>query len=418
MRSTQVRIFSRPIPSILSRPIAAATVALFAALPASGQPTAPSLEPIVLGEDGDTFRYAESGLRFRPWGFNYNRDFDGQLLHEYWRDDWDRVVADFRTMRDLGANVVRIHLQTTVFMRGPNDVNPEAIDRLRRLIDLAAQQGLYLNLTGLGSYKDEDPAWYDEMDETERWEVHARFWEAVADAAAGQPAVFCYDLMNEPILTGGDEPNEWLPEGGFGNFHFVQRITRDLDGRTRKNVARDWVDTLVAAIRNEDPDTLITVGVIPWVFHWEGGSPTFYSDEVGENLDFASVHFYPRRGEIDKALKALAAYDVGKPLVIEETATVYCSLDELDQFIKRSRSIADGWIGFFWGYDIDYYTRKARPVDKAPYRDWDHKDWIAYKIEHGDDVDPDLQEARSAAMMRDWLTYFQKATPRVVAPDQ
>jgi hypothetical protein len=31
------------------------------------------------------------------------------------------------------------------------------------------------------------------------WEAQAVFWKAVAGALAGNPAVFCYDLMNEKV---------------------------------------------------------------------------------------------------------------------------------------------------------------------------------------------------------------------------
>ncbi|HEX72324.1 MAG TPA: hypothetical protein ENN65_03310 [Candidatus Hydrogenedentes bacterium] len=317
----------------------------------------------------------------------------------------------------MGANVVRIHLQTAAFMSGPEKVNRDNIAQLQRLLDFAEETGLYLNLTGLGSYKKhEDPAWYRDMGEAERWAVQAHFWEAIAKACAGRAAVFCYNLMNEPVLTGGDDPDEWLPGEGLGGFHFVQRITRDLGDRTREEVARAWVDMMVKAIRRHDSDTLITVGVIPWVFHWGGGSPLFYSEEVRENLDFASVHFYPRHGEVDKALEALAAYDVGMPLVIEETAPLRCSLEELAEFIERSRSIADGWLGFFWGKDIAYFTEAAKPLDDERFRDWEYKDWVAYYEEHGDDIAEDLRAAFVAAIMRDWLTFFRDAAPRMSAP--
>ena len=42
------------------------------------------------------------------------------------------------------------------------------------------------------------------MDEAQRWRVQALFWEAVAKTCAKSNAVFCYDLMNEPILPGAE----------------------------------------------------------------------------------------------------------------------------------------------------------------------------------------------------------------------
>ena len=66
----------------------------------------------------------------------------------------------------LGANVVRIHLQFGKFMNSPTEPNAENLDRLRRLVLFAESQGLYLDITGLGSYRKRDvPRWYDELDE-------------------------------------------------------------------------------------------------------------------------------------------------------------------------------------------------------------------------------------------------------------
>lgn len=392
--------------------IAAAVLAL-APLAERAAGAEPRLAPIIIADDGDGFRYADSGERFTPWGFNYNRDREMRLVESFWVDEWDRVVRHFRTMRDLGANAARIHLQTRNTMAGPDEVNRENLARLARLIDLADETGIYLNITGLGSYyKDKDPAWYRDMDEADRWAVQARFWKAVAEVCAGKPAVFCYDLMNEPVLK---EDDEWLPGEGLAGMNFTQNITRDRAGRTRAEIARAWVDQLVGAIREVDGETPVTVGVIPWVFHWGGGKPLFYGEEVRANLDFASVHFYPRHGKIDEALEALKAYDVGLPLVIEETAPLRCSMEELADFIERSRAIADGWYGFYWGKDIPFFAEAARPTEEEPYRDWEYEDWVAWYEEQGGDIDEDLREAIEARLMRDWLTYFRETAPRMVA---
>ncbi len=39
----------------------------------------------------------------------------GRIVEEYWVDDWASVEKDFRQMRDLGANVVRLHLQVGTY---------------------------------------------------------------------------------------------------------------------------------------------------------------------------------------------------------------------------------------------------------------------------------------------------------------
>ena len=71
-----------------------------------------------------------------------------------------------------------------------------------------------------------------------------------------------------------------------------------------------------------------------------------------------AVHFYPRKREVDKAVKALKAYDIGKPLVVEETFPPRCGQDELIRFIHESRTIADGWFSFYWGTPADELRAK------------------------------------------------------------
>jgi branched-chain amino acid transport system permease protein len=80
-------------------------------------------------------------------------------------------------MRKLGANVVRIHLQFGTYMKEPDAFDEAALGRLRKMLDLAQETGLYLDLTGLSCYHlDHIPAWYDALDEKERWDVQARWW--------------------------------------------------------------------------------------------------------------------------------------------------------------------------------------------------------------------------------------------------
>ncbi len=352
-RNVMTAVILLTLPS-LSHPVDGAAGA--ATRPDSPAPNA-GLERIRVSPDGTHFVRSGSGDRFVLWGLNYDHDHSGRLLEDYWQEEWPTVVSDFREMKELGANVVRIHLQVGRFMKGPREPDGVALERLARLVGLAEGTGLYLDLTGLGCYHRKDvPAWYEAMGEGARWDVQALFWESVARTCRDSPAIFCYDLMNEPVLPGaGKIETDWLA-GEFGGKHFVQRITLDLAGRTREQVARAWVDRLTGAIRKHDRHHLITVGVIPWVHVFPKATPLFYSQEVSPPLDFASVHFYPEKGELPQALTALAAYDIGKPLVVEEMFPLHCGIEELDAFIEGSREIADGWMGFYWGRTISEYT--------------------------------------------------------------
>lgn len=355
---------------------------------AGGPPAAPTpsadLDFIRVSPDGRHFVRTGSGAEFRPWGFNYDHDAANRLLETYWNDEWSAVAGDFAEMKQLGANTVRLHLQVSRFMKSAHETNRASLLQLARLVKLAEHTGLYLDLTGLGCYDRQDvPKWYHKLNETQRWAVQARFWTAVAEVCRSSPAVFCYDLMNEPIVTEDKKTRDWTP-GAFGDRYFVQRLTLDFAGRTERQIAAAWVNQMVAAIRQHDPRHLLTVGAIPWAFTWPTAKPLFYSPEVSRNLDFVSLHFYPRNHEVAKALTALAVYDIGKPIVIEEMFPLTCSVTELDQFIDGSRPRAVGWIGFYWGKTIAEYQQSKRTI--------------------------------ADSLTLDWLEYFARKTPSILRP--
>jgi hypothetical protein len=310
-----------------------------------------ALDWVRVAEGGRGFALASSGSRFVPWGFNYDHDENGRLLEDYWESEWPKVVADFREMKDLGANVVRVHLQLARFMKGPAEANARSLDRLGKLVALAEETGLYLDLTGLGCYRKGDvPAWYDALDEPGRWAVQARFWEAVAARCAGSPAVFCYDLMNEPVVTGGTrKPGEWLA-GEFGGFSYVQFITLDQKGRPRPEIARAWVETLARAIRRVDRRHLITVGMVDWSLDRPGLTSGFVPATIAPAVDFLCVHLYPKAGKVDEAVATLEGFAAaGKPVLIEETFPLACGVEEFRTFLARTKKHAAGWVGFYWG---------------------------------------------------------------------
>ena len=307
-------------------------------------------EWVTVSKDKEGFVRATSGRRFIPWGFNYDRDYKSRLLEDYWESEWSTVVEDFREMKQLGANVVRIHLQFAKFMDAPDRPKEKSLERLGRLAKLAEETGLYLDLTGLACYRKKDvPAWYSSLGESARWAAQARFWDAVARRCAGSPAVFCYDLMNEPIVPGGKrKPGDWLA-GELGGFVYCQFISLDQAGRPRPDIARQWIGQLVTAIRKRDQRHMITVGLLPNSLEdspWPSG---FLPQKVAGKFDFVCVHLYPKTGQLKEDLKTLHGFKVGKPVVIEETFPLSCTTPELRQFLEASRKDAAGWIGFYWG---------------------------------------------------------------------
>jgi hypothetical protein len=233
------------------------------------------------------------------------------------------------------------------------------------------------------------PKWYDALSEPDRWAVQARFWEAVAQRGAGHEAVFCYDLMNEPIVSGGKRKAEdWYSGKPLGGFDFVQFITLDPADRPRDLIARQWIRTLSVAIHKHDERHLITVGLLPWHPQW-GHLSGFLPQTLGPDVDFVCVHIYPEKGKVPEAMETLKKFAVGKPVVIEETFPLNCGTDDLKMFLLDSRGIACGWVGHYFGQNIDDLESLRR----------------------------DNKLTLSQAITLDWLKLFQELGPRMTRRD-
>jgi hypothetical protein len=190
--------------------------------------------------------------------------------------------------------------------------------------------------------------------------------------------------MNEPVVPGGKRAaKDWLGPP-FGDKHFVQVITLDQGKRARPEIARAWIDQLVTAIRRHDRQGMITVGLVDWSLDRPGLTSGFVPDKVSERLDFLAVHVYPAQGKVDEALETLAEFArMGKPVLIEETFPLRCSIAEFDEFVKRSGEHAAGWIGFYWG------RTREESLEKGTLTDAIIADWLKYFANHRPRSDSD-----------------------------
>jgi cellulase (glycosyl hydrolase family 5) len=327
-------------------------VLLFLAGCAEPATQASKMERVRVSADGKGFQLADSGRPFTPWGFNYDHDESMRLLEDYWDAEWSKVEEDFREMQEMGATAVRIHLQVNRFMKAPGQPNEASLARLGKLLELAERCGIYLDLTGLCCYRKSDtPAWYENAAEKDRWAIQARFWEAVSAVGAKRPAVLCYNLMNEPVSPAG--PGKvWHGGMPLGGYFYVENLTLDPAGRTREQVTREWIATLSPGIRKNDPGRSITAGMF-FLFD-KAGSLTLGPDlkSYAEGLDYLSIHMYPKNETVDASLKLLETLRIGKPVVIEETFPLSCTVEAHRRFLEGSRATVSGWIGFYWGRSL------------------------------------------------------------------
>ncbi len=347
-------------------------------------PPVGGLENIVVGPN-QTLVGASSGQRFTPWGQNYVTD--------------TVPIADLREMKEMGANVVRLHLQFRTFMIDCATANQAALDQLAQTLRAAEQNAIYLDLTGLGSYAGDeaDPSCYGQATtDAQRWGAQAAFWNAVARTVANSPAVLTLDLVNEPIIPGSPEPAGcgWAdcPGDPFPGYFFNQVITQDPAGRTSDQIATAWINQMTGAIRQYDTAHLITLGCLPF-YNCAGFSPATTAPLLG----YLSVHIYPQDctgpppppGQSDPCaferplerpngvpgdplafeknlLSVFAA--PGKPVVVEETG-VLTPTDLERNFILQSRPHAVGWIGQ-WGTTTISQRLASGNIGDALYAAW------------------------------------------------
>jgi hypothetical protein len=299
-------------------------------LVAAGQ-TSPAMGTVRISADNKGFVLQPSGARFIPWGHNYA---SVDILERLEKEP-ARVERDFAEMKAAGTTVARVHPEMPSLLAAPEQVNAKAIASLVRLLQIAEKSGVRLHLTGLACYHiNRRLAWYDAMDDEHRWKAQEFFWETVARTCAGSPAVFCFDLVNEPAAS-ARRADGWYT-GRMGDVEFCQRLSLDQPNRKGDDIFHEWTARMVAAIRRHDRQHLITLGMLPF--------PGAYKAAVG-HLDFVSPHLYPRTGKLAQEIDTLKKFDFGKPIVIGETFPLSCSAEEERTFLRQSRGIAAGWIG-------------------------------------------------------------------------
>lgn len=328
------------------------------------------LKRVLVAQDGSHFVSEGETSEFRVRGFNYDHDNVGRLIEDYWNEQWTEIENDFCEMQELGANTIRIHLQFGKFMNSATEPNLQSLAKFTALVQLAERTRLYLDVTGLGCYHKRDvPDWYDALGEQERWEAQALFWQSVVKAAKGSPAIFCWDLMNEPVVPGGKrEDRDWLGPA-FGDKHFVQFITLDQANRSRPEIAKAWTRYLADAIRQTGDKAMITVGLVDWSLNRPGLTSGFEPKAILEDVDFIAMHLYPKSDQLAKDAETLRGFQLGKPLIIEECFPLRCNTDELRDFLRQTSHLHNGWISFYWGSTPDELAEE-KTMAAAITRQW------------------------------------------------
>ena len=153
----------------------------------------------------------------QPWGFytNYPDPDHPNITDDMLTDAMStaagraRVEAQLKGMRAHNGTLWRIFPQFQDVLAGPRTVNESGIATLTAALDMAHAHGMKATVTGLSDFVPaHNPAWLNEIGEDIDSEakiqaVSELWWSTLAKAWKGHPAVFSFDLQNEPIWMSG-----------------------------------------------------------------------------------------------------------------------------------------------------------------------------------------------------------------------
>lgn len=281
---------------------------------------------------------------WRAWGMNWGVG-DHAPVNAYFNDpsaaNLAVLRAELRTAKGIGANSMRIYLQLGQFMASPTRPRQSRLIALERLLAVAEHARIYLDVTGdLVWQPSSAPAWYAHMRWQERWRVQARFWRAVAHAAAPSPAVLCYELTSEPIVA----PTPGYYYGQTGKWWFVQSIA-PAPAREADALARAWTRVMATAVRSQD-NRPVSIGLLPMT------TGPFRPANIAALLDAVVVHEYPTAGGAPAAIATIRAFAAThKPVLLGETFILFDDATTQYAFLTGAAKYLAGAFEFFDGRD-------------------------------------------------------------------
>jgi endo-1,4-beta-mannosidase len=390
----------------LSRIIVAVVFISIWSFAVTGATNRSSMELIAVAPDGNGFVEAVSGRPYIPFGTNYYDPHTGWAPKLWRRFDAEKVRQHFRVMSGMGVNCARVFLTAGSFQPTAEKIEEQALTKLDKLVEIARENGIRLILTGPDHWEGQPDYWKpDRFAGQAALQALERFWTVVAQRYHGEPAIFAWDLLNEPHMPWFVEQwrpkwNVWL-QSTYGSREALKAAwgneLTDADEwgnvavpenrpdsgnprlrdwqRFREHLADEWVRCQVEAIRRVDPSHLITVGYIQWSYPLvRSGNPDRYAAFnprlQARWLDFVTIHFYPTLGSpfqseenwhknIDYLQGVLAYCHTGKPVVLGEFGWYgggapqqhpYLSEQQqtrwISEEIEASRSLADGWLSW------------------------------------------------------------------------
>jgi hypothetical protein len=350
-------------------------------------------ECVRVSPDGAHFETSASHQIFIPFGGIYfdpetytEKPFPRFLLITGF--DAGRTRRHFEQISTIGANIIRISLSTGVFSPEYGECDPGAFDTLDRIIGLARDNNLRVVLDLMVEWEGRaewiDRPWELFTDETALSGLEF-LYAAIARRYRNNPTVFSYLLCDEAKIpwesTGiHAEWAKWV-HAEYGTEeklmeswpgypwsketweHPIPPSDQNSAGsrrlydyqRYREDIAARFVSRLAKAIRDEDPNHMISVGLLQWNVPLRppiddekllkpSSYPAFNPHKIAQHVDYIHVNCYnwwdSKTAHYARALGSYCSVS-GKPVLLGEF-----SFDPI--VVEKTRDLFAGY--FAWAF--------------------------------------------------------------------
>lgn len=285
--------------------------------------------------------------------------------------NWDGAVVehDMQAMQSIGVKCIRFFPLWSLIQLQPDKLDPVALANLDKLIAIAGNHGISLELAPLTGFMSGGmyfPKWATGNLFTDEAMIQAEefYMEQMARRYGRNPNVQAFDL--------GNESNIMI----YGNKFQV----------TPEQVAR-WMARISAAFRKGAPGALFTVS------QGTGMDRYYNSETLSKNSDFMVVHPYIEwHGtlKLDPWIGQRTLYDcnfmiewagmTGEPVLVQEVGASeeWLPAADIPGFLRVNflSAWAEGGVGFFWwsSHDIEQSFRVPDDIVMVDRSIWTYKE--------------------------------------------